>query len=108
MRELAGETWLVREEASGTRRLVDEYLAGAHIVPSKTTIGSNSAVAAAAMVGLGIGVVPLVAVEHQIAAGSLVQLDVVPSPPSRDWFALLPVRRPSPAARVLADFLTQR
>ena len=108
LRDLGSETWLVREEASGTRRLVDEYLAGAHIVPPKTTIGSNSAVAAAAMVGLGIGVVPLVAVEHLIAAGSLVQLDVAPSPPSRDWFALLPVRRPSPAARVLAEFLTQR
>ena len=39
LRDLAGEIWLVREEASGTRRLVDEYLAGAHITPPKTTIG---------------------------------------------------------------------
>ena len=76
VRDLADETWLVREEASGTRRLVDEYLAAAHITPPVTTIGSNSAVAAAAMVGLGVGLVPLVSVEHQIASGQLVRLSV--------------------------------
>ncbi|MGI9187399.1 MAG: LysR family transcriptional regulator [Gaiellales bacterium] len=108
VRELADETWLVREEASGTRRLVDEYLAAAHITPPVTTIGSNSAVAAAAMVGLGVGLVPLVSVEHQIASGQLVRLSADPPPPSRDWYALLPTRRPSPAARVLADFLSAR
>ena len=69
LRDLADDTWLVREEASGTRRLLDEYLLGAGVSPPVTTIGSNSAVAAAAMVGLGVGLVPLVAVEHQIAPG---------------------------------------
>ncbi|MGI9117282.1 MAG: LysR family transcriptional regulator [Gaiellales bacterium] len=108
VRDLGEETWLVREEASGTRRLVDEYLLAAHISPPVTTIGSNSAVAAAAMVGLGVGLVPLLSVEHQIAAGQLVRLDVVPVPPSRDWYALLPARRPSPSARVLAEFLSAR
>ncbi|MEI6688964.1 MAG: LysR family transcriptional regulator [Thermoleophilia bacterium] len=108
VRDLADETWLVREEASGTRRLVDEYLAAAHITPPVTTIGSNSAVAAAAMVGLGVGLVPLVSVEHQIASGQLVRLAADPPPPSRDWYALLPARRPSPVARVLADFLSAR
>ncbi len=105
--ELAGETWLVREEASGTRRLVDEYLAAARISPPLTTIGSNSAVAASAMVGLGIGVVPAVAVQHQLVAGTLARLAVDPEPPSRDWFALLPTRRPHPAARTLAAFLSR-
>ena len=108
VRDLADETWLVREEASGTRRLVDEYLAAAHITPPVTTIGSNSAVAAAAMVGLGVGLVPLVSVEHQIASGQLVRLSVEPPPPSRDWYVLLPSRRPSPAAGTLAAFLSAR
>ena len=108
LRDLAGETWLVREESSGTRRLVDEYLVGARISPTMTTIGSNSAVAAAAMVGLGVGVVPLVAVEHQLASGQLVRLDVTPAPPSRDWYALLPSRRPSASAKTLAAFLSER
>ena len=108
LRDLADATWLVREESSGTRRLVDEYLLGAGIAPPVTTIGSNSAVAAAAMVGLGVGLVPLVAVQHQIASGQLARLDVTPQPPSRDWYALLPARRPSPSARVLADFLSER
>jgi DNA-binding transcriptional LysR family regulator len=105
--DLGGETWLVREEASGTRRLVDEYLLAGGIAPALTTIGSNSAIAAAAMVGLGIGVVPLVSVEHQLESGALAALDVVPPPPSRDWFAILPARRPSPAARTLAEFLSR-
>ena len=108
VRDLADETWLVREEASGTRRLVDEYLAAAHISPPVTTIGSNSAVAAAAMVGLGVGLVPLVSVSHQIQSGQLVRIDVDPLPPSRDWYALLPARRPSPAASLLAEFLSRR
>ena len=108
VRDLADETWLVREEASGTRRLVDEYLAAAHITPPVTTIGSNSAVAAAAMVGLGVGLLPLVSVGHQIASGQLVRLSVEPPPPSRDWYVLLPSRRPSPAAGTLAEFLSAR
>ena len=37
-----------------------------------------------------------------------VRLGVDPPPPSRDWYALLPTRRPSPAAKVLADFLSTR
>jgi DNA-binding transcriptional LysR family regulator len=104
--ELAGETWLVREEASGTRRLVDEYLAAAEIDPQITTIGSNGAIAAAAMVGLGVGLVPLVSVQQQIDAGQVVRLDVAPAPPTREWFAILPARRPNPAARTLAEFLS--
>ena len=105
--DLAGETWLVREEASGTRRIVDEYLSSADIAPPITTIGSNGAIAAAAMVGLGVGLVPLVSVQQQIAAGQVVRLDVVPAPPTREWYAILPARRPSPAARTLAEFLSR-
>ena len=105
--ELAGETWLVREEASGTRRIVDEYLSSADIDPPITTIGSNGAIAAAAMVGLGVGLVPLVSVQQQIDAGQVVWLDVVPAPPTREWYAILPARRPSPAARTLAEFLSR-
>ncbi len=104
LRELAGDTWLVREEHSGIRRLVEEYLDGMH--PTMTTIGSNSAVAAAAMVGLGVGVVPDIAVAHLIASGALVELDVDPPPPTRDWYAVLPQRRPTPAASELAAFLS--
>jgi DNA-binding transcriptional LysR family regulator len=104
--ELAHETWLVREEPSGTRRLVDEYLVTAGLAPRTTTIGSNGAIAAAAMVGLGVGIVPRLAVAHQIAAGALGELDVQPPAPSRYWHALLPVRRPSPAARLLVAFLS--
>ncbi|MGA0122786.1 MAG: LysR family transcriptional regulator [Gaiellales bacterium] len=104
--ELAHETWLVREESSGTRRLVDEYLAGAEIDPPITTIGSNGAIAAAAMVGLGVGLVPLISVQPQIDAGQVVVLDVLPEPPTREWFAILPARRPNPAARTLAEFLS--
>lgn len=104
--ELGADTWLIREEPSGSRRLVEEYLAAAGLAPRTTTIGSNSAIAAAAMVGLGVGIVPRVAVAHQIAAGALAEIDVDPPAPAREWFALLPVRRPSPAARVLVEFLS--
>jgi DNA-binding transcriptional LysR family regulator len=102
---LADETWLVREASSGTRRLVDEYLLGADLAPRVTTIGSNNAVAASAMVGLGVGVVPRVAVDHLLEAGMLARLDVDPAPPARDWFAILPRRRPDPRAATMAEFL---
>ncbi|MFM9124157.1 MAG: hypothetical protein ACKOSO_03120, partial [Actinomycetota bacterium] len=47
-----------------------------------------------------------VGVQQQIDAGQVVRLDVTPAPPTREWYAILPARRPSPAARTLAEFLS--
>jgi DNA-binding transcriptional LysR family regulator len=105
LQDLADETWLVREASSGTRRLVDEYLLANHLSPRLTTIGSNNAVAASAMVGLGVGVVPIVAVDHLIEVGMLARLAVDPAPPERSWYAILPQRRPDPRAVDMAQFL---
>lgn len=107
LQDLADETWLVRESTSGTRRLVDEYLLANELTPRLTTIGSNNAVAASAMVGLGVGVVPLVAVEHLIEAGMLARLPVDPAPPERSWYAIVPRRRPDPRALAMAEFLNE-
>ena len=79
-------------------------------VPVSGNLSANESMAllAAAREGAGVALQPAFAAAPPIAAGQLVRLDVTPAPPSRDWYALLPARRPSPAARVLAEFLSAR
>ena len=53
--ELAGRPWLVREPGSGTRTLVEEFLASRGIAPRLLTLGSNGAIKQAARTGPGRG-----------------------------------------------------
>ena len=54
--ELATRPWLLREPGSGTRTLVEEFLASRGIEPNVLTLGSNGAIKQAARTGLGIAI----------------------------------------------------
>jgi DNA-binding transcriptional LysR family regulator len=87
---LADRPWLLREQGSGTRSLVEQYLAERDVSPVTLTLGSNGAIKQAARVGLGISLLSRAAVH-----GELVLED---PPPPRPWFVLHsgvgPVRAP--------------
>ncbi len=78
-------TWLVREPGSGTRATTTAYLDSLGEEPPLLTLGSNGAVVAGAVAGLGVTLVARDAVGRPLAAGELVVIDLPGTPLSRPW-----------------------
>ena len=76
---LEGRTWLLREQASGTRALNERFLAAAGIEPRTLTLGSNGAIKQAARAGLGVSLISRASVEAELMSG---------------WLGLIPLARP--------------
>ena len=83
--ELAGRPWLLREAGSGTRTLVEEFLAGRGIEPRVLTLGSNGAIKQAARAGLGVALQSRAAVELELELGLLETISPRGGLPSRRW-----------------------
>jgi DNA-binding transcriptional LysR family regulator len=86
--QLAERTWLLREEGSGTRQLVSDFLAAHDLRPDTMTLGSNGAIKQAVQLGLGVSFQSRLAVEHELAAGVLGRVALREHLPQREWFAL--------------------
>ena len=97
--DLASTTWLMREAGSGTRATCEALLAGLQVSPPTLILGSNGAVVAGAVAGLGITLVSRDAVTRQLATGDLVQIPVPGTPLRRPWHAV--THRVSPPATAL-------
>ena len=110
--ELAARPWLLREPGSGTRTLVEDFLASRGIEPTLMTLGSNGAIKQAARAGLGVALQSRAAVELELELGLLGTISPRGGLPSRRWHvvrsAIGPVREDveafmvfcrSPAAR---------
>jgi DNA-binding transcriptional LysR family regulator len=91
---LAERTWLQREEGSGTRQLVSEFLAEHELSPKTLTLGSNGAVKQAVQIGLGVSLQSRIAVGYELEAGTLAEIKVRGGLPQRDWYALRPAAVP--------------
>ena len=104
---LTTETLLVREEGSGSRAAVEEALGARGVEPRTMTLGSNTAVRAAARSGLGYAVMPELAVASDLAAGLLVSVPLTGFPLRRQWHVVWrPDRRLSaPAAAFHSELL---
>jgi DNA-binding transcriptional LysR family regulator len=83
--ELAGRPWLLREPGSGTRTLVEDFLASRGIEPRLLTLGSNGAIKQAARAGLGVALQSRVAVELELELGLLETISPRGGLPSRRW-----------------------
>lgn len=67
--------WLLREEGSGTREMVEHaLLPKLHQLPAAATLGSSEAIARCVAQGLGISCLPRVLVASMLDDGSLVEL----------------------------------
>lgn len=80
-----GETWLLREDGSGTREAAEELLGGLEARPETMILGSNGAIAEAAAAGLGVALCSLEAVRGAIESGALVRHDWPGTPLERPW-----------------------
>jgi LysR family transcriptional regulator, low CO2-responsive transcriptional regulator len=99
-----GATWLLREAGSGTRAACHALLAELDADPPTLTLGSNGAVVAGALAGLGVTLVSRDAVAEPLAAGRLVELAVAHTPLRRPWHAVSH-RHASRATELLVEHL---
>lgn len=108
--KLADETFLLREEGSGTRILMQRLFAEVGLNPNMgMEIGSNETIKQAVMAGLGIALISAHTVAAEVDEGRLVVLDVSGLPVLRQWFV---VRRRDrdlmPSSQALWDFLAAK
>ncbi len=109
LHDLQQETFLPREQGSGTRLGTEQHFARAGI-PLKTSLelGSIEAIKEGVAAGLGIAVLSRESVALEVANGDLAMLDVQGFPLKRQWFVVnLKERRLSRAASALQLFLLQ-
>ncbi|HLU53906.1 MAG TPA: LysR substrate-binding domain-containing protein [Pseudonocardia sp.] len=95
-------TWLMREPDSGMRATCEALFERLGIAPPRMTLGSNGAVIAAAVAGLGVTLVSRVAVRHPLDSGALVELPVPGLPLDRPWH-LVTQPEPTPSTRLLVE-----
>lgn len=100
-------TWLMREAGSGTRATCEALLAALDADPPTLTLGSNGAVVAGSVAGLGVTLVSRDAVTRALAAGDLVELAVPHTPMSRPWHAVTRPRATAVAELLLRHMLTE-
>lgn len=88
--ELLAETFIAREQGSGTRILMTRYLdrLGEGTPYRQIEMGSNETIKQAVMAGLGIAMISQHTVSDEIRAGRLVTLPADGLPIERRWYLL--------------------
>jgi len=85
-RQLANETFLLREIGSGTRGVVERFFASHRLsLPSHMEMDTNEAIKQSVNAGIGIGIISRHGIELELETNRLCILDVVGFPIVRDW-----------------------
>jgi LysR family transcriptional regulator, low CO2-responsive transcriptional regulator len=105
--DLSHETFLTREQGSGTRILMEGFFNKAELLPHiGMEMSSNETIKQAVIAGLGIAFISAHTIAAELEDGRLVMLDVAGIPVVRQWFVVK--RRDKillPPAQALLDFL---
>ena len=104
---LAGESFIVREQGSGTRSSMERFFAE-HGFTAKigNEMDSNETIKQAVMAGMGIAFISRHTIGLELAVRKLVELDVVGLPLLRRWYVVRRAGRfASPAARAFVEFV---
>ena len=104
---LAEETFLSREQGSGTRSAMERVFEQHKIQPRiSMEMETNEAIKQAVQAGMGLGILSLHSIELELETGRLVMLNVENFPLLRHWFvAHRSSKRLSSAALAFKDFL---
>jgi DNA-binding transcriptional LysR family regulator len=82
LRDLLGDAYIAREEGSGTREVIQEYLSdlGMHASDLHVSmeLGSPEAIKGAVEAGMGISIAPEVTIQKELQLGTLVALELDP------------------------------
>lgn len=104
---LAYQTWLLREDGSGTREATDNLLDDLGIMPRTMILGSNGAIEQAVVAGLGVALISLDAVADRIAAGTVAVWPCPGTPLDRPWHLVAHASgNLSPTAALMARSMT--
>lgn len=106
-RELAEETFLLRELGSGTRRVIERYF-GKHRLPMPRSMemDTNEAIKQSVQAGMGLGIISLHAIELELETARLRVLEVEGFPIMRNWHIVhRKNKRLSLAAQAFEQFL---
>ena len=105
--QLAEQTFLSREQGSGTRSAMERVFAQHHIHPRiSMEMETNEAIKQAVQAGLGLGILSLHSIELELETKRLVMLNVEHFPLLRHWFvAHRNTKRLSSAALAFKEFL---
>ncbi len=107
LKDLAGQPFVMREPASGSRLSLEKAArkAGAKLSVAME-LGSNGAIKHAVESGLGLAVISRYAMVLELSSGRLVELDVRGFPIRRDWHIVHLRRRKLPSSvTAFIDFL---
>lgn len=109
MASLVEEPFIVREQGSGTRMVVEETMRRSGVDPAELRVvmelGTNEAILSAVEGGMGIGVVSGWVAEKAIRLGTVARVPVLGFPLRRPLFLVLPRTTLTRAADALADHL---
>ena len=84
--DLAGESFLLREVGSGSRKVIDEYVrATGEPLKVRLSLASNEAIRDLVAAGMGLAVLSRHALGDSLERGDLVALDVAGFPLRRPW-----------------------
>jgi DNA-binding transcriptional LysR family regulator len=107
VRELASESFLVREAGSGTRGAMERFFAARGLeIRSSMEMSSNEAIKQAVQAGLGLGILSLQTLEMELALKRLTVLKVEGFPIMRHWYIVHRAdKRLSPVAQAFKEFV---
>jgi DNA-binding transcriptional LysR family regulator len=84
---LRHETFLMREQGSGTRDSVERFFAEHHMsISASMEMNINEAIKQGVEEGLGLGIVSVHTVQDELESGRIVMLDVEAFPIRRHWY----------------------
>ncbi len=84
--QLATETFLLREQGSGTRGVVERFFTSHQLeLPAHMAMDTNEAIKQSVQAGIGIGIISRHGIELELETNRLVILDVVGFPIVRNW-----------------------
>ena len=106
-RQLISETFLLREQGSGTRGVVERFFASHKLaLPIHMEMDTNEAIKQSVQAGIGIGIISSHGIELELETKRLVILDVDRFPIVRHWYIVhRKDKRPSTAAHEFERFL---
>lgn len=106
-RQLANETFLLREVGSGTRGVVERFFASHHLpLPAHMEMDTNEAIKQSVHARIGIGIISRHGIELELETKRLCVLDVVGFPIVRNWHIVQRKnKRLSAAANAFQRFL---
>jgi DNA-binding transcriptional LysR family regulator len=86
-RQLMSETFLLREQGSGTRGVVERFFASHKLpLPAHMEMDTNEAIKQSVQAGMGIGIISRHGIEFELEAKRLIVLDVDRFPIVRHWY----------------------